>query len=66
MAMTAESYDVTRDLLNWTYETLNEIAKDSDALINANQLRKTLEFQSQILTEYFNELPRPNSKAVKP
>lgn len=61
MAMTAESYEVTRDLLNWTYLVLKEVAKDSDALIDAHQLRKTLEFQSQILTEYMNEFPRPNS-----
>jgi hypothetical protein len=66
MAMTAETYDVTRDLLNWTYQTLNEIAKDSDALINSAELRMKLELQSKILTEYLNEFPRPNTSAVKP
>lgn len=65
MAMTAETYDVTRDLLNWTYQTLNEIAKDSDALIKASELRHTLELQSKILTEYINEFPRPNTSAIK-
>jgi hypothetical protein len=61
MAMTSESYEVTRDLLNWTYQMIKEIAKDSDALIDANKLRTTLEFQSQVLTEYINEFPRKNS-----
>lgn len=65
MAISAEAYDVTRDLLNWTHKMLTEVAKDSDALIEANNLRSTLEFQSKILTEYINEFPRPNSKAVK-
>jgi hypothetical protein len=61
MAMTSESYEVTRDLLNWTYQMIKEIAKDSDALIDANKLRTTLEFQSKVLTEYINEFPRKNS-----
>jgi hypothetical protein len=61
MAMTSESYEVTRDLLNWTYQMIKEISKDSDALIDANKLRTTLEFQSQVLTEYINEFPRKNS-----
>lgn len=65
MAMTAESYDVTRDLLNWTYQLIKEISKDSKALIDANLLRDRLEFQSKVLTEYMNEFPRPSSKAVK-
>ncbi len=65
MAMTAESYDVTRDLLNWTYQLIKEITKDSKALIDANLLRDRLEFQSKVLTEYMNEFPRPSSKAVK-
>lgn len=65
MAMTAETYEVTRDLLNWTYETLNEIAKDSDVLIKGSELRSKLEFQSKILTEYMNEFPRPNTSTVK-
>ena len=60
MAMTSESYEVTRDLLNWTHQMIKEIAKDSDALIDANKLRTTLEFQSQVLTEYINEFPRKN------
>ena len=60
IAMTSESYEVTRDLLNWTYQMIKEISKDSDALIDANKLRTTLEFQSQVLTEYLNEFPRKN------
>lgn len=65
MAMTAETYEVTRDLLNWTYGVLKEISLDSDALINASKLRHTLELQSKILTEYMNEFPRQNTATIK-
>lgn len=49
----AEGYDVSNDLLTWTRDVLQEVAKDEQALTEGSQVRERLkwaqEFNAQLL-----------------
>ncbi len=51
----AESIDVSYDLLAYTKTTLQEIATDSKAVLDGARLRNTIEFQSEVLSEYMSK-----------
>lgn len=51
----AEGIDVSNDLLAYIKTTLQEIATDSNAVIEGARLRNTIEFQSDVLSEYMSK-----------
>lgn len=50
----AESYDVTRDLLNWTYQMFNEVSLDAEALIDGAKMRDQIKLQSDLIKEFYD------------
>jgi len=48
----AEGIDVSYNLLAYMKETLQEVANDSNAVIEGARLRNTIDFQSEVLSEY--------------
>ncbi len=47
----AEGYDVTLDLLGYMKTTLQEVANDSDAIIEGSRLRNVIDNQNEFISD---------------
>lgn len=59
----AEGYDVTLDLLTYMKKTLQEVANDSQAIIEGSKLRNIIDEQSTLINELMQS--RDNSWKTK-
>lgn len=54
----AESYDVSDDILNYTHELLQDVAKDSEALREGAKLREQIREQSTEISLLWDHLQK--------
>ena len=59
----AEGYDVTLDLLDYMKTTIQEVANDSQAIIEGSKLRNVIDSQSELISELMQS--RDNSWKTK-
>ncbi len=55
LALVAESYDVSIDLLQWNKEVLQGVLNDAEHLAEGARMRNTIKMQSDIITEYMSK-----------
>ena len=55
LALVAESYDVSTDLLQWNKEVLQGVLNDAEHLAEGARMRNTIKMQSDIITEYMSK-----------
>jgi hypothetical protein len=55
LALVAESYDVSTDLLSWNKEVLQGVLNDAEHLADGARYRNTIKMQSDIITEYMSK-----------
>jgi len=52
LALVAESYDVSNDLLTWNKDILQGVLNDAEHLAEGARYRNTIKMQSDIILEY--------------